>query len=91
MSSGVSRGSPLGCVVGILTILPISLAGIGFYGLYRIFQIPTEDRDPGLLQIVASFTFVGLAGTALLIGLSIWLLKRTDWKDYDPEKPFSQM
>ena len=69
----------------------MSLAGIGIYGLYRIFQIPAEDRDPGILQVVASFTLVGFAGTALCIGLSIWILKRTDWKSYDPEKPTSQM
>ena len=91
MESGVSRGSPLGCVVGILSVIPVSLTFLGSYGLFRIYQIPPDNRDPGALQMITWCTLGGVIGSVILLGTSIWILKRTDWKSYDPEKPTSQM
>jgi heme/copper-type cytochrome/quinol oxidase subunit 4 len=87
----VTRGSPLGCVVGILTVIPVALTVIASYGLYRIFQISPEKRDHDALQMLTGCTIAGVVGTILCICVSIWILKRTDWKNYDPDKPTSQM
>jgi len=89
--SSPTRGSPLGCVVGMLSMLPLSLAVIGVYGCIRWYGLPEAKRPEGLLPVWIGCAAGGLLLTAALIWLAWRILRTTNWKSYDPEKPHSHM
>ena len=86
-----TRGSPLGCIVGILALFPIGLASVGIYGWVAWNALPEEKRPEDLQSLWISCTGGGLILTIALIWLSVKILRRTDWKSYDPDKGNSQM
>ena len=84
-------GSPLGCVVGVISLFPLSLSGIGIYGWVTWHSLPENKRPEGLLPLWVSCTAVGLAASLLPLWITIRILRRTDWKSFDRNKRTSQM
>lgn len=87
----ITRGTPLGCLVGVLSLLPLILACIGTYGLFRLQDLPESDEKQQLYELSLRSTLGGLVAFIVLVGLARWIHKRTDWKSYDPEDPRIQM
>jgi hypothetical protein len=84
-------GSPLGCVVAVIGLFPLSLSAIGIYGWVTWHALPVNKRPEGMLPLWVSCTAVGFALSLLLLWIAIRILRRTDWKSFDRNKSISQM
>lgn len=87
----VTRGTPLGCFVGVLSLLPLIFACIGIYGLIKVPGLPDSDKKQELFEMASRATIGGLAGFLIVAGIACWIYKRTDWKSYNPDDPKIQM
>ena len=86
-----TRGSPLGCIVGVLSLFPMGLSAVGIYGWMAWNALPDDKRPEGMLSLWISCTAAGVVLAIALIWLAVKILRRTDWKAYDPDKGNSQM
>jgi hypothetical protein len=84
-------GSPLGCVVAVIALFPLSLSAIGIYGWVTWHSLPEDKRPEDLLPLWISCTAGGFVLSAAVLWIAIRILRRTDWKTFDRNKPTSQM
>jgi len=91
VNEGSRRGSPLGCVVGLLSLLPLVLALTSAYGLVRWLMLPAAEREPGPPWIFLGFGGCGLLLFVALIWLSRVILRNTSWRDGRPDEPHSSL
>ena len=86
-----TQSSPAGCVVGVLAIVPGSVAALGWFGRVRWFLFPVVRRhfDAGFWLLLQT----ALIGSLVAIGL-VWLairiLRSTDFRGYDSRDPDEQ-
>ena len=87
-SSSVTRGTPGGCIIGLLGIFFLVFPAVGIWGLSKWFSIPSDDRQMGaFFWIMTSFTIVGILVFIILSIVSARVLKGTNFKNYDPDNP----
>lgn len=84
MYSGASRGTPLGCLTGVLATIPLGLAIISGYGLWRWLGAPPDERPEGSLGVILGSFVGGLAFFILLGWVSFRIIRTTSWRNYDP-------
>lgn len=80
-----TKGSPLGCFTGVLSLVPLAFAGLSTWGLFRWAGAPEDQRPEGSLGILLTGLGIGLPGFLLLAWLSVRILRGTDWKGYKPD------
>ena len=90
MSLGITRGTPFGCVVGLLALLPLCLSGLGISGWIAWLALPENKRPQSMESLWISCTVGGLILGIVLLWLAVKIHRRTDWQAYDANKPFSQ-
>ncbi|MDB6080429.1 MAG: hypothetical protein JWO82_4176 [Akkermansiaceae bacterium] len=71
------RGTPLGCVAGMLAMIPLIIAGIGAYGLSVWKDLPDHKKTEGPHQLLLSCVHVGLWLGIPLVILSVWIFLKT--------------
>lgn len=85
-----TRGSPLGCVIGLLALMPLGLMGVGVYGWITWASLAVDKRPEEALSLWISCTVGGAIFTIGLIWIAVKVLKNTDWKSYDPDRVHSR-
>jgi len=71
-----ARGRTLGCLMGVVTLVPLFTAGIGAFGLWKLNSLPAAKRNPQWHDIYAGCLHTGLWVGIPLLALTIWMLLR---------------
>jgi hypothetical protein len=73
------RGTPLGCVVGFLALIPLAIAAAGGYGLWVWHNLPADKKRFGPPELLTSCVTGGLILGLVILGVAIWIHRSTDW------------
>jgi cation transporter-like permease len=84
-----TKGSPLGCLTGLLALFSLGLTALSGYGLFRWIAADAEKRPEGSLATLLGSFAIGLVFFVLLSWVSYRILKSTHWKSYDPDNDTS--
>jgi len=88
MPPHASKSVPGGCLIGTLALIPLTLFGIGSWGLIKWFLLPIDQRhvDQSFWFISGTTTVSGVIALAAII-TAYRTLRSTDYRDYDPSDP----
>ena len=75
-------------MIGVLAIIPLSLVGVGSWGLVKWFLLPIEKRHFNQMFwfLFGTTTISGLIALCAILA-AYRILRSTDFRDYDSNDP----
>lgn len=88
MSLQPTKSVPGGCLIGTLALIPLTLFGVGSWGLIKWLLLPIDHRhfDQRFWFLFGTTTASGVIALAT-IAMACRTLRSTDCRDYDPSDP----
>ena len=87
-----TQSTPAGCFIGTLALIPLLLASLGAWGLYRWCALPMQSRHVDQrFWLLLGALIGGLFAAFLIMVMAVRILRATDFKSYDsrdPSQPF---
>jgi len=83
----VNKGTPAGCFIGTLALLPGGVSVAGVFGLIKWWNLPLDHRQfDRVFWTLAGATAGGALGVFLLTFIAIRIHRTTDYRNYDPNQ-----
>lgn len=83
-----TQSTPGGCFIGVIAIVPLSIAALGGFGLLKWIQLPAAQRNfDARFWMFAGAGVIGALAAAGILYLSIRVLRATDFRNYDSRDP----
>ena len=83
-----TQGTPGGCLIGCVAVLPAVCSGLGIWGLIKWFNLSDENQEFNTyFWTVLGAALIGGIITVFLIMLSLRALRSADFTDYDSRDP----
>ena len=83
-----TQGTPGGCAIGVMAVIPAVCMGLGIWGLIRWLNLPDDKQGfDTYFWTVSSAALIGSILTVSLVWLSMRLIRSTSFKDYDSRDP----